>query len=113
MTEDKSGDKTPLTAGTDTTRVEETKEEPLILGTVPFEHQCRFCKYKGLTQVTKVPGRCQTIACYSFLVPIFLPLSIVACVSNVFYETEHCCGKCHRHIGLVKPCTGGVAAKEE
>ncbi len=75
----------------------------------PFEHYCRFCKYKGLTVTAKVPGRCQTLACYSFLVPIFIPLSIVACASNVFYETEHICGKCHRHVALVRPC--GVGAK--
>ncbi len=76
----------------------------MVTSMQPVDHYCRFCKYKGLTLTTKVPGRCQTLTCYSFLLPVLIPLSIIACVSNVFYETEHVCGKCHRHVALVKPC---------
>lgn len=78
--------------------------EPAIFSKIPVEHFCQFCKYKGPTQVAKIPGRCQMLTCWSFLIPVLLPLSVVACVSNVFYETEHKCGKCHRHIAIVKPC---------
>ena len=70
----------------------------------PVEHYCKYCKYNGLTSTEKVAGRCQTLGCYSFVIPLFIPVSIIACVSNVFYETEHRCGKCHRHIEMIPPC---------
>eukprot|EP00826_Nyctotherus_ovalis_P004643 TRINITY_DN1101_c0_g1_i2.p2 TRINITY_DN1101_c0_g1~~TRINITY_DN1101_c0_g1_i2.p2 ORF type:complete len:102 (+),score=21.68 TRINITY_DN1101_c0_g1_i2:114-419(+) len=76
-----------------------------IKGKKPMDHYCRFCKYKGPTEIRKAPGRCQKMACFSFLSVILIPLSIAACTTSVFYETEHVCGKCHRHIAVIYPCS--------
>ena len=71
---------------------------------MPYFNNCKYCKHNGLTTVNKVAGRCQCIMCWSFVVPLFLPVSIVACATNVFYDTEHVCQKCHRHVAIVPAC---------
>ena len=81
---------------------------PSPISTKPVEHFCRYCKFKGLTIASKIPGKCQAMACYSFLTFILFPISLVACMSEVFYETEHLCGKCHRHIVNIGPCGYGT-----
>ncbi|MDR3548230.1 MAG: LITAF-like zinc ribbon domain-containing protein [Candidatus Pacebacteria bacterium] len=78
--------------------------DAVIVSKLPVVHYCQYCKHNGETHVVNIAGKCQTYACYSFLTVVLAPVSLVACLTPIFYDKEHRCGKCHRYVATVRPC---------